>query len=239
MGIMSSIQNASRRTALIDLVVFVAFALISKKLLDPIIWRYAGPVTLVTTLVLLTAYMRVRGESWASMGLGALPGVRAKLLLIPQTMLTFAAFAGVVAAVLFGSQALGLEFMSEMPEGVEERWGDIRGNLQLYLVWMLIVWTAAAFGEEMFFRGFLITRLMTVFEGVKFAPVFAVVLPALLFGYGHMYYQGLRGFVMTGAIALAFGTMFLLFKRNLYPVILVHGIVDSIGFTARFMDWDV
>ena len=53
-----------------------------------------------------------------------------------------------------------------------------------------------------------------------------------------MYYQGWRGFFMPGAIAIAFGAMFLLLKRNLYPVILVHGIVDSIGFTARYMDWD-
>ncbi len=236
---MPSTQKSGRRTAVIELVVFVAFALILKKIMDPLFWRYAGPVSLITVLVVLTGYMRMRGESWASMGLRALPGVKAKLMLIPQTLLTFAAFAAAVAIVVFGGQAIGLEFMSETPEGVEERWGDIRGNLPLYLLWMGIVWTAAAFGEEMFFRGFLITRSLTVFAGVKLAPVFAVVLPAILFGYGHMYYQGLRGFFTTGAIALAFGAMFLLFKRNLYPVILVHGIVDSIGFTARFMDWDV
>lgn len=225
--------------AALELVAFVGFALISKKLMDPFIWRYAGPVTLVTTLVLLTAYMRVRGESWASMGLRPLPGVRAKLLLIPQTLLTFAAFSVAVAAAMFGGEALGWEFMSEMPAGVEERWGDIKGNLRLYLLWLGIAWVSAAFGEEMFFRGFIITRLQSVFTGVRFASVIAVILAAAFFGYVHIYYQGMRGFVTTGAIALAFGAMFLLLKRNLWPVILVHGIVDSIGFTARFMDWDV
>jgi membrane protease YdiL (CAAX protease family) len=108
----------------------------------------------------------------------------------------------------------------------------------LYLLWLVTVWTAAAFGEEMFFRGYLVTRLQTVFADIKFGVVLAVLVPALLFGLGHVYYQGLRGLVITGAIGLAFGTMFLLFKRNLWPVVLWHGIIDTLTFTAIFMNWE-
>lgn len=224
--------------AALELVFFVGFALISKKLVDPIAWRYAGPITLITTLLLLTAYMRLRGERWAGMGLVPLPGLRAKLMLIPQTLLTFVAFAAAIATVMFAGEALGWTFMNEIPEGVEDRWSDIQGNLKLYLLWMGIAWVSAALGEEMFFRGFIITRLESVFTRVPFASIIAVVLAAAFFGYVHMYYQGMRGLVTTGAVGLAFGLMFLFWKRNLWPVILVHGIVDSIGFTARFMDWD-
>lgn len=88
----------------------------------------------------------------------------------------------------------------------------------------------------MFFRGFLITRLQAAFKGLPWSSVLAVLLPALMFGYGHMYYQGLRGLVVTGAIGLAFGTMFLVFKRNLWPIILWHGIVDSAGMTSHFLN---
>jgi CAAX protease family protein len=235
---MSNILKSKNLIAAIELVGFVAFALILKRVFDPLFWRYAGPVSLVIVLVVLTGYMRIRRETWAGMGLIALPGVRAKLMLIPQTLLAFVAFAIAAATVLFGGEALGLEFMSEIPDGVEDRWGDIKGNLPLYLLWLGIVWTAAAFGEEMFFRGFIITRLQSVFSGVKFASVIAVILAAAFFGYIHMYYQGLRGFFTTGAIGLAFGATFLLMKRNLYPVILVHGIVDTLTFTAIFMDWE-
>ena len=150
----------------------------------------------------------------------------------------FLAFGATVAPILLISKVLGLTFMTEIPAGIEERWGDIAGSLPHYLLWMGIVWTAAAFGEEMFFRGFLITRLQTAFKGLPMASVFAVLLPALLFGYAHMYYQGLRGFIVTGAIALSFGTMFLVFKRNLWPIILLHGVIDSIGMTSRYMGWD-
>ncbi len=232
-------DTTQKLSALIEVIGFVALALILKRVLDPVIWRYAGPVSLISTLAVLTIYMRFRGLSWAGMGLRRLPGLKAKLLVLPQSLLTLLVFGAAVATVLLGGQALGLEFMSEVPAGIEERWGDVRGNLPLYLLWMAIVWTAAAFGEEMFFRGFLITRLQTAFKGLPLASVLAVILPAMLFGYGHMYYQGLRGFFVTGAIALAFGTMFLLFKRNLWPIILLHGAIDSLTFTAMYLDMDI
>jgi CAAX protease family protein len=235
---MYSILKSKNLIAAIELVGFVAFALILKRAFDPLFWRYAGPVSLIIVLIVLSGYMRMRRETWAGMGLIALPGARAKLMLIPKTLLAFVGFAIAVATVLLGGEVLNLEFMSEIPDGVEDRWGDIKGNLPLYLLWLGIVWTAAAFGEEMFFRGFIITRLQSVFSGVKFASVIAVILAAAFFGYVHMYYQGLRGFFTTGAIGLAFGATFLLMKRNLYPVILVHGIVDTLTFTALFMDWE-
>ena len=236
---MFNIAKSEKLIALIEVLVFAAIAFGLKKIMDPLFWRYAGPVSLISTLVLLSVYMRFRGLHWSEMGLIPLPGIRAKLMVIPKAFLVFLAFVAVVAPILLISKALGLTFMTEMPAGIEERWGDIEGSLPHYLLWMGIVWTSAAFGEEMFFRGFLITRLQAAFKGLPMAAVLSVVLPALFFGYGHMYYQGLRGFIMTGAIALAFGTMFLVFKRNLWPIILLHGIIDSLGMTARFMNWDM
>ncbi|MDQ7018432.1 MAG: type II CAAX endopeptidase family protein [Robiginitomaculum sp.] len=235
---MPNTQKYEKLIAFIEVIGFVAFALILKRVLDPLIWRFAGPVSLVTVLVILTGYMRFRGLSWSDMGLRALPGIKAKLMVIPQAFLVFLAFAAVLAPIFLISEALGLTVMTEIPAGVEERWGDIAGSLPHYLLWMGIVWTASTFGEEMFFRGFLITRLQAAFKGLPMTSILAVLLPALLFGYGHMYYQGLRGFIVTGAIALAFGAMFLVFKRNLWPIILLHGIINSIGMTSRYMGWD-
>jgi membrane protease YdiL (CAAX protease family) len=201
-------------------------------------WRYAGPVSLILTLVILTIYLRSRGEGLAALGLVALPGRKAKLMLAPQALLAFALFSASVAVTVFGGQAIGLEFMGEESPGVEDRWGDIAGNLPLYLTWLGIAWTAAAFGEEMFFRGFLITRFEALCRGAPFAGVLAVVLSALLFGLGHYYYQGLRGLITTAGIGIAFGTSFLLFKRNLWPLVIVHGIVDTINFSALHFGWE-
>jgi CAAX protease family protein len=235
---MNQNKRSDQLSALFEFTIFVGFALIAKRLVDEVLWRYAGPITLVASLILLTIYMRLRGRSWSDMGLPPLPGLRAKLKIIPQSLLVLVAFIAVLAPLFLLGPALGLTFLEEVPAGVNERWGDVQGNLKLYLLWMGIVWTSAAFGEEMFFRGFMITQLQRVFSNLRLCNVLSVVIPALIFGYGHMYYQGLRGFVVTGLIGLAFGVMFLFFKRSLWPLILFHGVIDSLTFTSMFMGWE-
>lgn len=227
--------SIDRRRAALELAAFGALALILRIAFDPLFWRFAGPASLVTTLICLAVYLRGRGEGWSSFGLIPLKGLKAKLMVLPQALLVFGFFAAAVAGVLQGSEALGWEFMKVIPEGVEDRWGDVEGNLPIFLLWLCIVWTAAAFGEEMFFRGFLVTRAAALFRGVPLGALFAVLIPAILFGLGHFYYQGLRGLVTTAAIGIAFGTAFLLLKRNLWPIVLVHGIVDTINFTALYL----
>ena len=236
---MSSIDNSEKSNAAIEVVAIVAFALILKELLDPFFWRFSAPVSLISTIVLLTVLMYFRGEYWSSLGLRPLPGAKAKLLVIPQALLVFLAVLATLAAITFGLEAAGSQLLSEKIEGEVERWGDIAGNLRLYLLMLAISWISGGFAEEMFFRGFLITRLQTVFDGVKFASGLAVLLPALLFGYVHVYYQGLHGFVNAGIVGLIFGTLFLLYKRNLWPLVLAHGFINSLGFTAEFMGWDI
>lgn len=231
-------HTSSRWTALAEVVAFVAIAISSKLLVDQFIWKFSGPITLIGTLILITIYIRFQGMKWSQMGLRSLPGLKSKLLLIPQILLIFVVFA---AAVLFFSEglpAMGVEFMAEESEGVNDRWGNIEGNLPVYLLWLGIVWTSAAFGEEMFFRGFLITRLEAVFRGIPLGTILAVFIPALIFGYGHFYYQGWSGLVMTGVIGLIFGSFFLIYKHNLWPLIIFHGLFDTLGMTAMYFGID-
>ena len=231
-------HTSSRWTALPEVIAFVAIAISSKLLVDQFIWKFSGPITLIGTLILITIYMRFQGMKWSEMGLRSLPGLKSKLLLIPQILLIFVVFA---AAVLFFSEglpAMGFEFMAEEAEGVNDRRGNIECNLPVYLLWLGIVWTSAAFGEEMFFRGFLITRLEAVFRGIPIGTILSVLIPALIFGYGHFYYQGWSGLVMTGVIGLIFGSFFLIYKHNLWPLIIFHGLFDTLGMTAMYFGID-
>lgn len=228
----------SPRRALFELALFVTFALGAKYALDQVVWKFSGPISLLTTLVLFSLYLWRHGDSWASMGVRRLPGLKSKLLALPQTLLAVVAiFACGNLAGLAGHQ-LGLWTYGETPTGVAERWGTIEGNLPVYLLWLAITWTSAAFAEEMFFRGFLITRFRAALGRVPMGAVLAVVLAAAIFGYGHYYYQGVRGLVNAGAIGLALGTLYLLYKGNLWPLILAHGLVDTLVFTALYAGLD-
>ena len=206
-------MSSNRTTALIELVIFVTVALGLKEVLDPYIWRYSGPISLVATVIAITIYYRLRSQSWSSMGLIRLENLRSKLLLLPQAILVFFCVLVTLTLLTKGLEAAGFHFMSEPIEGEQTRWGDIEGNLRQYLILIGLSWVSAGFAEEMFFRGFVVTRLQDIFDG----PIMAVVLSAVFFGYVHLYYQGLAGFVNATVIGVIFATLFLLFKRNLWP----------------------
>lgn len=231
-------ESQSRSKVLAEVGCFVALAFGSKAIVDQVAWKFSGPITLIFTLVVLTIYLNRQGISWTKLGLCRLEGIKAKVMVIPKAILVFLAFVAAVAPILILGPMMGFEFLAEKPSGVEDRWGDVEGNLPMYLLWLGIVWTSAAFGEEMFFRGYLVSRLKVAFDGWKFENLLAVAFPALVFGLGHFYYQGFRGLIVTGAIGFAFGMMFLLFKRNLWPLILWHGIIDTLTFTALYKGWE-
>lgn len=228
-----------RWRSLAELVSFVTILFGTKTLVDPLTWQFSGPISMIFTLILLGVYLRLQNEPWSELGLRSLPGWKAKLLLLPQAILGMAGIIGFSAMLLLLAQHMGWTDFIEASGGGAERWGDLKGNLGLYLLWLLVVWTSAAFGEEIFFRGFFISRAQRLFEGVPHKWILSVLFAAVAFGYAHYYYQGLRGFVVTGIIAFWLGLLYFAYKRNLWPLILAHGFVDSLMFTAHFMDWDI
>jgi membrane protease YdiL (CAAX protease family) len=229
------ITQSARLTGLLELAVFIALALGLKEIMDPFFWRYSGPVSLITTIILITLYIRARHQSWSSMGLRALPGVKAKLLVIPQALLVFASVLAVMVSLTKGLDAIGITILSDPIAGEQERWGDISGNLEQYLILLGISWISAGFAEEMFFRGFVLTRLTTIFGSAKPALAFSVFLAAAFFGFVHFYYQGLAGFLNAAVIGLILGFWFLIYKRNLWPLIIAHGSMNSLGFTMEYL----
>lgn len=230
--------SSSRTFVVLEILFFVIFALASKSLVLLWTFKYAGPITLILTLLVLTLYMRLQGKSWAQYGLKPLVGMKQKLLVIPQALLVSIGFVMAVGTVLVLANVFEISALQKVSEGVESRFGEAKGNLPKFLMWLGIVWVSAAFGEEMFFRGYLVTRLQEALPSSRLATIIAIVIPALIFGYGHYHYQGFRGFVMTGLIGLSFGISYLLLRKNLWPIILVHGVVDTLAFTALYLGTD-
>jgi membrane protease YdiL (CAAX protease family) len=236
---MPNVPQINRGVAAIELTVILAFAFFSKLALDQVFWKYSGPVSLIIMLVLLYFYMKARGKSWAELGLIKLPNLKSWLLVLPQVLLAIVAIISTGLAVQLGGDALGFWEAGGDQAGVEARFEGLEGSLPQLALWLFFSWVSAGFGEEIFFRGFLITRARALVDGLPLAAFLSVFLPALLFGLAHFYYQGLIGLVTTGAIGLTLGTLFLLYKRNLWPLILAHGLVDTLGFTTMYLGLDV
>ena len=173
--------------------------------------------------------LRLRGGSWAALGL--------KWLTLWRRTVLFA-LAAAALRILLGAlviEPLTAHFWpaAVAPSGSNE----IHGHAIVALQWLLLIWTFAAFGEEIGYRGYLLTRAADALGQSKAAYWIGNFVVAVLFGFGH-YYKGPSGILDSGLAGLILGAAFILSKRNLWVCILAHGFIDTVGVIAAFMGWE-
>lgn len=113
------------------------------------------------------------------------------------------------------------------------RFAGLAGNFPQFLFVMPFVWIFAAFGEEFFYRGFVLESVRTILGGGNAAMIAAIIVQAILFGAAHAY-QGPVGMIPIGVGAIVSGFLYWAGGRRLWPLIVGHGVVDTIGFTIMF-----
>jgi membrane protease YdiL (CAAX protease family) len=113
---------------------------------------------------------------------------------------------------------------------------EIAGNVKMALLALLLVWTFAAFGEEIAYRGYLLTRAADIGRRSTTAYWLGIVLVSILFGYGH-YYKGPSGIIDSGIAGLILGVAYMLAGRNLWACVLTHGFIDTFGVIDAFFGW--
>ena len=183
-------------------------------------------VIILSLLGLLS--IRLRNGSWSSMGFKR-PASWQRLLLI--------ALAAAAARILLGQFLIepvtGLFWPKPTPPALAN---EITGNMTMALVALLLVWTFAAFGEEIAYRGYLLTRAADIGSRSTAAYWIGIVLVSILFGYGH-YYKGASGVIDSGVAGLVLGTAYMLAGRNLWASIFAHGFIDTFGIIDAFFGW--
>lgn len=107
------------------------------------------------------------------------------------------------------------------------------GNLPAASGMLALVWSLAAFGEEMGYRGYILDRAAALGHHSSAAYWVAMVVVALLFGLGH-YYQGMAGVASSTVSGLLFGALYLNAGRNLWLPILAHGLSDTIALALIY-----
>jgi membrane protease YdiL (CAAX protease family) len=114
---------------------------------------------------------------------------------------------------------------------------QIRGNVTALLIGLAIVWTLAAFGEEMIFRGYIMSRLAGIFKNKNLSWAAATLVSSLLFGISH-FYQGISGMILIGIVGLIYAAAYLAAGKNLWVTILIHGFYDTSAFLVIFFNLD-
>ena len=173
--------------------------------------------------------IRLRNGGWSAMGFKR-PASWVRVVLI--------ALAAAALRIILGDlviEPLAGHFWPPIvaPAGAEA----ITGNINSALVWLLLVWTWAAFGEEVGYRGYLLTRAADIGGRTTAAYWLGIVVVSVLFGYGH-YYKGPVGIVDSGVAGLVLGAAYMLSGRNLWASILAHGFIDTFGVMALFFGWE-
>jgi membrane protease YdiL (CAAX protease family) len=183
------------------------------------------PILFVLGLISL----RLRGGSWAATGLRWPASWRCTLL--------FALAAAALRILLGGLIIEPLTAHFWPPAVAPSGSNEIQGHAMVALQWLLLIWTFAAFGEEIGYRGYLLTRAAEVGGRSKAAYWTGNVIVAVLFGFGH-YYKGPSGILDSSMAGLILGAAFILSKRNLWVCILAHGFIDTVAVVAAFLGWD-
>jgi membrane protease YdiL (CAAX protease family) len=165
------------------------------------------PNEVIVLSVLGLLSVRLRNGGWSAMGFTRPASWRRIFLL---------------ALVAAGVRILLGQFVIEAITGffwpapnAPELGNEITGNVKIALLGLLLVWTFAAFGEEIAYRGYLLARAADIGRRSTIAYWLGIVLVSVLFGYGH-YYKGPSGTVDSGIAGLILGVAYMMADRNLW-----------------------
>ncbi len=114
---------------------------------------------------------------------------------------------------------------------------NLRGNIPNFLFMILVGWLVGGFMEEILFRGFLITRISSLFKNIKAGDIIGIIITSFAFGYSHLY-QDWSGVLSTGLISIIFGIIFIKSGKNIWYPIFTHGFVNMTALTIIYLDAD-
>ena len=216
-------RSAPRWRYLIDIIVLVAVTF----LLDAVLGAFVSvPMNLEKGFVLDAigkmllvgvgcGLVLLRGERLADIGLKRPESWR-------RTLIIGVGLAAIVFIAMYVSEKAG--FRRDL-----SKFKDVQGNLELAVLGVFYALIGAGFYEEFMFRGFLMQSLAMIFGGSRGAWIVACIAQGALFGLAHAY-QNPLGIAITGTLGVLMGLLVLASGRNLWPVIIGHGLLDASRF---------
>lgn len=172
------------------------------------------------------ASLRLRGMRWKDVGF-ARPRGWGKAILVGV-----AVGVAMEALELFVTQPLLARWLGKMPDLSD--FANMVGNLKLFLIYMLLLWTLGALGEEIDYRGYLMNRVAGVFRETKAAWVLSLIVVSIVFGCAHLD-QGATGMIENVVAGLLLGALYLACGRNLAAPVIAHAVTDTLDFVLIYL----
>lgn len=186
---------------------------------------YPGVTAILAGVLLASWRLIAASQSWRDLGL------RAPERPWRTALAVVALYVLVITGIVLIVEPLARAF--EWPRLELQAYADLQGDAARLATLLLIAWTSAAFGEELLFRGFLLRRLESVLGNGVAPTAGAVTAQALAFGLAHAY-LGPRGMATAAVIGVIFGGWYVRSGRNLWPLIIAHGLTDTISLFAIY-----
>jgi membrane protease YdiL (CAAX protease family) len=214
---------------LIDIVALVVVtlgldAVLGTLVHEPISWKTGFVLDVIGKILLVgvgCGLILLRGERLADIGLKRTESWT-------RTLIIGVGLAAIVFVAIYLSEKAG--FRRDL-----SKFKDMQGNLEVTVYGVLYAFIGAGFYEEFTFRGFLMQGLAMLFGGNRSAWIGACIVQGALFGAAHAY-QNPLGIAITGTLGILMGLLVLASGRNLWPVIIGHGLFDASRFVLFYFE---
>jgi len=130
--------------------------------------------------------------------------------------------------------AVALDPLLEFLPPKISRNNELTGNLSLLMGLLPVMWLIVI-SEEVLMRGLLMNYLVKRFGDTSLAWLLAILISAFVFGLFHMG-KGPAAMISSGFGGLVYGLGYFIFRKNLWPVILAHCGVNTIGFIGAYFN---
>jgi hypothetical protein len=183
----------------------------------------------LTTLLVASWRMKVRGVSWKDLGLTK-PKILWKTLGISAIIFVSIMISIIIFELIKDQLPFSLA-SDTSSESAVSKFGNLKGNwIQFFLI-IPFVWLESML-EEILDRGFLMNWIEKLFSSTSFATVIAVLLQAFIFGFRHSNDLSERS-ITVGLIGLIMGIAYVKFGRNLWPLIIAHCLLNTMSMIDR------
>lgn len=178
----------------------------------------------IVMLLLIWLGLKLRGESFKKFGVSF--GKISVRKILKTVFWSLAIFLCALAAFMFGLMIM--INITDLPPQVDmSSYSYLQENLFMLILTLIGVYIVSSFGEEVIYRGLLITRISELGLSKKAGKVITVILSAVIFGLAH-YWWWVTGIVQTFFMGLVLGFFFLKFNKNIWTLVLAHAYMDTI-----------